>query len=726
MGLFIWSRDLLSGSLVAAITLAYGCSFAALLFPGPLAAGAGLGVAMMLFGAGVAGVWISARSTLPLAVAGPDTPVMTAICALSAGIVLPLVETGGLAVEAGIAMTASIVLLTTALVGLCLLALGLARVGSALRFIPHPVISGFLAGAGLALCQGAVQLLLQAPPSRASLAAMLGPDRLPQLLAALAIPVALLALRPFWRPFYLLPLLFFAELGLIHLAIAAGFVDGTAGGWFLPATAVAGGGVRPLWSLAPDATVWSAVLMHLPEIGAVALIAATSVLMNVSGLEVLWRRSARLDRELVDHGIAGLIGGVAGGAHSCLSLSRSLLNRAAGGRSRAAGLFAAAVVLGCGLLGSGLLAVLPLPLLAGLLLFVGLSLLLDRLVELPPRQALSDYLLMLLIIALIAVYGFLEGVVAGIIGACLLFAFSYSRIGIVKHVLNRCERASDVERPAPQKRLLEQHGERIRVVGLRGYIFFGTSNGLLDQMRATYARGSTPGPQLLILDFQSVTGMDSSAVVSFLKLAHFCDEQGVELLFSGAPPAIDRLLAGRGQAPMEGVRRFASQEEALEFAEEVVLAWSGAGLSSVLPAERWFQRDSGMPDQIKGLLALLESRTVPAGTVIFRQGEPSDSIELLVSGRVQVLLELPGGRRVRLRSMLEQTVLGEMGFFRDLPRSATVIADQPSRLLRVTREAYGRMLAEAPEAAAVLHRMIITTLADRLHFANSEVAALKR
>jgi len=723
---FAWSRDLLSGSLVASITLAYGFSFAALLFPGPLAPGAGTGVAMTLFGAGLAGLWISWRSRLPLAVAGPDTPVMTAICALVAAIVLPLLEAGALSVEAGVAMAASIILVTTAIVGLCLLALGLGRVGSVLRFIPHPVVGGFLAGSGVALCQGALRLLLQAPPSEASLLAMTGPDRLPQLLAALLIPVLLLALRPFWRPFYLLPLLFFLELGAIHLAIALGAIDSAAPGWFLPGGAASSGGVQPLWQLAPGAETWSAILAHLPEIAAVALIAATSVLMNVSGLEVMWRRSVSLDRELVDHGIAGVLGGLAGGASSSLSLSRSLLNREAGGRGRLAGLFAAAVALGCSLFGGGLVALLPLPLLGGLLLFVGLSMLLDRLAELPPRQSLSDYLLMLVILGLIAGYGFLEGVLAGIVGACLLFAFSYSRIGIVRHVLNRRERASDVERPLPQKQLLEQHGELIRVVGLRGYIFFGTSNGLLDLIRATYDKRPAAGPQLLILDFQAVTGIDSSALVSFLKLAHFCEERAVELLFSAIPPAVDRVLCSQLQSPLTGIRRFASQEEALEHAEEIVLTWGGAGDGGVLPPESWFRRDGGGQESIARLLALLESRTVEAGGVIFRQGEPSDTIELLVSGRVQVQLELPNGVRVRLRSMLEQTVLGEMGFFRNLPRSATVIADQPSRLLRVTRETYQRMLTEDPEAAAVLHRMIISTLADRLAFANSEIAALKR
>ncbi len=723
MGPVACLRDLLSGSLVASITLAFGFSFAALLFPGPLASGVGLGVSITLFGAGFAGCWIAWRSRLPLAVAGPDTPVMTAIAALVGGIVLPQVNAGSLPVSDGIAIAIGVVLVASLAVGLCLLGLGLGRVGSALRFIPHPVISGFLAGSGLALCKGAIVLLLNEPFTLAGVSSLLQPAQCPQLAATLAIPVVLLALRPFWRPFYLLPILFFLELGLLHLAFGFGLLDGAQPGWFLPRGTAAG--VTPLWDLSLSGGFWMQMASHLPDLVAVALIAATSLLLNVSGLEVLWRQSADLDRELIDHGVATMLGGVAGGSPGSLSLSRTLLNREAGGRSRLAALFAAAVVLACGLVGSDLVQLLPLPLLAGLLLFVGLSMLIDRLSELPPRQSLSDYLLMLLIVVLIAGYGFLEGVLAGIVGACLLFAFSYSRIGIVKHMLNRRERASDVERPQPQKQLLEQHGELICVVGLRGYIFFGTSNSLLDRLRARYSQ-PLAAPQLLIFDFQSVNGIDSSAVVSFLKLMHFCEERRVELLFAAVSPQVEQVLCSRTGMPLSKVPRFASQEEALEHAEEVVLAWGGAGAGAMLPVERWFQREGIGHEGLRPLLELLESRTVEAGGYIFRQGEPSDTIELLVSGRVQVLLDLPDGRRVRLRSMLEQTVLGEMGFFRGQPRSATVVADQESHLLRVTREAYRRMLTEAPEAAAALHRMIISTLADRLAFANNEIAALKR
>ena len=721
--------DLVGGAIVAAITLAFGFSFGPLFFPGALTAGASFGVSMLLLGGGLSAIVVAWRTSLPPAVGAPDTPVMAAISAVTAVAVLPEVQSGAISVAFGIDRAIAVILLSSLAIGIGLLAMGLARVGSALRFIPYPVVSGFMAGSGLVLAIGSGKLMLGRPLRLDDLPNFISADAWPKTAVLLALPAILFAVRTFWRPFYLLPLVFFLELVLVHAGLGLAGIplqDAAAQGWFLAPGADSGLGMHPFWSLPGEALSASWLLGMLPDLGAVVAVAAASVLLNASGIEVAWRRSSDLNRELSANGVAALACGVSGVTVSSLSMTRSLLNYEAGGRGRFSGIFSGCLLLLAGIYGGELASLAPLPVLAGLILFLGLSLLINRLAELPPRQPLADYLLMLVIAVLILAYGYLEGVIAGIVGACLFFAFTYSRIGIVKHILNRRERASDVERPLPQKQCLEQHGDRIRVVGLRGYIFFGTSHGLLDRVRTSYPPYRHAGPQLLILDFHSVSGIDSSALISFVRLAHFCEEWAIELCFAGLSPALEKVIASRGDRALLAARRFASQEEALEHAEEVVLRWSGQAGARGASLERWFARDAQMAVAPERLIAFLEEYRVEAGEVVFAQGDPSDSIELLVEGRVQVTLRLGDGTKLRLRTMLEQTVLGEMGFFRRVPRSASVVADQPSLLYRVTRGAYERMLVEAPEVAAALHRVIIATMADRLAFANSEVAALKR
>jgi SulP family sulfate permease len=74
--------------------------------------------------------------------------------------------------------------------------------------------------------------------------------------------------------------------------------------------------------------------------------------------------------------------------------------------------------------------------------------------------------------------------------------------------------------------------------------------------------------------------------------------------------------------------------------------------------------------------------------------------------------------------MIGHTVVGEMGFYRNVPRTANVIAEEPTVVYRLTRGSFDKMQTQDPTAAAALHKLIIRLLSDRLEFANREISAL--
>jgi SulP family sulfate permease len=76
--------------------------------------------------------------------------------------------------------------------------------------------------------------------------------------------------------------------------------------------------------------------------------------------------------------------------------------------------------------------------------------------------------------------------------------------------------------------------------------------------------------------------------------------------------------------------------------------------------------------------------------------------------------------------MTGRTVIGEIGFYLGEPRSASVVADDPSIIHSLTRDGFGRMLREHPELASGLNAMIVRLLAERLTFANRLIDALQR
>ncbi len=116
-----------------------------------------------------------------------------------------------------------------------------------------------------------------------------------------------------------------------------------------------------------------------------------------------------------------------------------------------------------------------------------------------------------------------------------------------------------------------------------------------------------------------------------------------------------------------------------------------------------------------GLRTYLERVPLPEGTVLIRQDEPPDDVFVLESGRLSVEMVTPEGTRMRLRTVRPGVVVGEIAMYTGVPRTADVVAETPSVVLRLSRASIERMEAAEPELAAALHRWLARTLAERLN-----------
>ncbi len=114
------------------------------------------------------------------------------------------------------------------------------------------------------------------------------------------------------------------------------------------------------------------------------------------------------------------------------------------------------------------------------------------------------------------------------------------------------------------------------------------------------------------------------------------------------------------------------------------------------------------------------------GEVLCAHGALSDTIEFVATGSVAVTVPALGsdGGPVRVRRMTGRTVVGEMGFFRAHPRTASVIAEEPALVYVLTRAAYARLLADEPRLAAELLQFVVRALSDSVETANREITAL--
>lgn len=715
-------RDLSSGLISALITIAYCISFGALLFQGELQDGLTLGLSALLAGSAVAGLVVALTTSLTPASAGPDTPAVAVMSVLAASVAGRIADDGG-SVDQAVEHVLLAMALATFVTGVVLYAIGAFRLGQLLRFVPYPVIGGFLAASGWLLITGAIEAVTGANVSLGSLVDIPAVEHAAKLGVMVAFAGLLILVRQRTESYFALPLALFAGALALNLALPY-LADRQAAGWYLAGQ----GGIGFWWPTGHvlfDVVSWGVFARAIAEIGAVAGVTAIALLLDVSSLEVARAKAADIDREFRMNGIANVAASVMGGVASNLSLQSSILIEEAGGITRLAGVFAALAIAGVLLSGIDVAGLVPLPLLAGLLVFLGIIMLMQAFMRAPGQRSATELVLALAIMLVILWFGYLVGVVLGIIGACLMFAFSYSRIGVVRRHLTRAEFQSNLERSAEEKRILTEEGPRIHIFWLSGFVFFGSSNSVFEEIRRAIDTQRDPPVRMIILDLGGVTGFDTSAILSLVKLQNYCREHAVELVVAGANERVLASLEG-STIHQSGarLRMFPTRNEALEWCEDTILDERTLGVRDRASFEAWVAKAFDAPDAAERIVAYFDRREIPAGTQIFSQGAEPDTIELVAHGRLAVTLTEEGGRIVRIRSMSGQTVVGEMGFFRALPRAAMVVAEADVVLYTLTRANMERMIREEPALAFAFLSFIIRTLADRLEFANREIAAL--
>ena len=704
----------MAGAISAVVQIAYCISFAALIFTGDLAGGFALGLAGLIMGTVVTCVVIALTSTFSPVIGGPDSPAVAVMSVLAASIATALAAKGAstpqIIINVLVALSVS-----TLLTGILLYGVGALKLGQWLRFVPYPVIGGFLAASGLLLITGGMEVVTQtdlslSPSSWEILySSLYSPQILIGTLFAISIPV----LGRLIPAYLALPVAFFAFLILMDGSLFGLADEGVRNAWFLPSL-----GELTLWWPANfvfgNQVDWHVIAQSSAEIGSFCGVMAIALLLDVSSLEVARQKSGDLDQEFRSNGLANLLASVLGGFGGSLSMNGCVLLDESGATTRWGGAIVGLVAVLILFSGIDVGSVVPKAILGGMLAYLG-AVIIFELWEAPAQSSWMEWALTGVMTLVIINFGYFMGVVLGVIGACLIFALSYSRIGVVRHHLTRQEFSSNVERAPERLRILRQEGERVHVFWLSGFIFFGSSNGLFELIRRAIDAQKEKPVGFVVLDFSAVPGLDSSAVLSLVKLRNYCNEYGVTLAFSGLGEAMRVSFQKAGFfGSGEPHQVFASRNEALEWCEDMVLMHHDMGAASARSFESWLTAEFGGAADRSRVAPYLERHELAVGETLFSQGEPPDSVEILASGRLAATIEDEHGRPIRLRGMAGYTIVGEMGFYRQIPRSATVIAEEPSIVYRLTREAFDRMQAQDPVAASTFHKLIIRLLSDRL------------
>ncbi|KQW31365.1 hypothetical protein ASE36_03660 [Rhizobium sp. Root274] len=701
-------------------------AFAALIFTGPLAAGFGMGVAVILLSCIVIALLIGLRSRYPSSVGQvQEASIAILATAISTAMAAPALMEG---TEALLIHTAFAILGTSAvLTGAIFWIFGVCRFGKLVRFMPFSVVAGFLAGSGFLLIQGAVMMIVGDRSLSDLLIQPLGHQALANLYIALIFAIVLtLALKnsanPVTAPLVMLvgALLFYAMLAFIGVTSEEARLM-----QWLPSMPPTSGLQLPSPLGIVSGADWGVVAHALPAIASVALLSMVGVLLNTSGLEVATRREIDADAELRIAGIANLLAGGLGGAPGFSGLSMTLLANRMGAHNRSVGIATAVVLLAMLPFAGQLAAAMPNFIAAGLMLTLGVELIHDWLWGARRQLPVSEWLVVLAIPVGMIAFGFIGGMALGLALSIVTFVYNYASLSVIRADSSGRERRSSVDRPIAENAVLALEGEQVQVLELQEFLFFGTVEQIIGAVRRRLNDRTKLSLRFVILDFRRVSGMDAAACAAFVKIRNMLVASKVTLLVSGMNAKVETALRRNGLDVVDdpSVRVERDLDHALERCEERLLA----GLpreASWNDVEDYLARTIGPNARLQDLVAAMEKIELQPGDRFIRAGEAGDDLFLLWKGRAKVEARLPNGRRLRLRTVTPGVVLGEIAIYRGGLRTADVVAEVPSTVYRLVRQQLRHMEKADPQLALLVHRLCATTLAERLTSANRVVQSL--
>lgn len=675
-------------------------------------------VGMALAATAVISLVVGLTSSIPGAVAPVQEVPVIGLTAVVVAVQSAMPE--GASHDATFVTVVVAVVLSTLVAGIVAAGLGLVRGGAIVRFVPYPVVGGFLAGTGWLIVLGGFGLVFGHTPGVDDIGRLQNFSFATNLGLTLLFVVLLATIEARATSSLVLPGAILITLLIFNLVVVTTAIDPASlhdDGWLVRVSM--DGNLWPPIALADLAVVeWRAVALAMIAMPTMVFMTVLSQLMNDTGIELETRADVDLDRELRTNGAANLLAGVVGGMPGFPSVSLTLLARRLGATSRLVGVLVAAVAVGALLLGSTVLDLIPTFLLGGMLIWIGGGLLVQWLFASYRRLDRWEYLVIVLIFGVIVGVGFAQGIFLGLVAAVVLFVIQYGRVDTMRLWLTGRDYQSSAAASEERRKLLTALGDAIVIIRLQGFLFFGTADRLRRAVER-YAASGEASARFVLIDFGRVTGIDSSTVLSLTRLVQVAERDGFIVVLSSLTTEHGNALQRGGLLPGPNLHFGSDIDASLRWCEDALLTEAHpefvTGPRTLMALLTGLISDEAMAARIA---PHFEARDIPPDTYFIEQGAVSDDIFLVESGHAAVQVRSATGQPVRLATIGPGAIAGELAYYLQTPRTASVVSEEDMKLWRLSRASIDQLRAEAPEVALALHQAMATMLAGRLDGTN--------
>ncbi len=624
------------------------------------------------------------------------------------------------------------------LAGLFQVLFGMVGIGRLIKYIPYPVVSGYLTGVGLIIIGSQINKLVGADNSTAwfhvlvspwlwdwravavggatILAMSLGPSLTNKL------PGTIIGILAGLATYFGLAIQDDSLLQVTGNPLIIGALGASGDGYLASITG--------RWGEIGDLRL-SQIAALLGSALTLAVLLSIDTLKTCVVLDQMTRSQHAPNRELIAQGIANVASSSVGGIPGAGTMGATLVNLSSGATTRASGLVEGISALIFALILSSFIAWIPVATLAGILIVVGL-----RMIDREPLRFIQspatvfDFGVVVTVVLVALTIGLIAASAVGVAMAILLFLREQIGGSVVRHKFYVNQMSSNWHRPESETRILEQKGDQAVIFELQGSLFFGTTQQLYAQLDPEIKTRS-----FVILDMKRVQSVDVTAAHLLRQVRDSLSERKALLLLSNVR---ENLPNGRNLREFleqtgvtenqEYVRLFSELDSAIEWVEDRLLGEAEMPQVDNEVALQLSEMElfkNRKDETLADLESRLEKRLYAAGETIYARGEPGDALYLIRRGSVRIFAPLGAGRTRHIATFGRGDFFGGLAFLDGRPRGNDAIAASETEFYVLSLEQFNLLADEHKRLAFTLLTAISRSLALRLRHADTEIAMLQ-
>lgn len=490
----------------------------------------GMGAIAGLYGAIAIGVIAAWFGGTPTQISGPTGP-MTVV---SAVVISAAIEANGGSLEAALGTIITIFFLS----GVFQILLGVFKIGQYIRYMPYPVVSGFMSGIGVII------IVLQIFPFLGHTSPKKILDifsELPNIINDINLDSVYLALATI-ATIYLFPLITklipSALVALIVLTIVSTMKELN--------VSIIGDIPEGLPALQIDALTgvdWSnPMLLIIPALTLAALGTIDSLLTSIVA-DNMTKTRHNSNKELIGQGLGNMGAAMIGGIPGAGATMRTVVNINSGGKTRLSGVIHGLSLL-IVLLGAGAYAkLIPLPVLAGILITVGIGIIDYKGLKHIPHVPKADSIIMLIVLMMTVFVDLLQAVAVGMVLACILFMKKMSDITEQRSYTRSVGGFVREEAWDDEAGFSEEVLKQVYIKHFDGPIFFGFVSKLQEMVAAL------PEVKVVVMRMSLVPYIDQSGIYAIEDAVLALKERGIVVLITGIQQQPEDMLGNIGLIP---------------------------------------------------------------------------------------------------------------------------------------------------------------------------------